>query len=446
MVEIENNSITVEIPDNIKRLMEKLFLNNYDAYIIGGAVRDAILGRIPHDYDIFTNASGEQILKLFPKGKVIGNDDRQKKILTVIVDGVEISQYRANGDRTEVGNDLTTHLSTCDFTMNAIACNIKGELIDYHHGAYNIGYKTIKCVGDEDDRFKEDPLRILRAIRQSSQLDFIIHHKTYQSIERNTHLLKTISKERIKDEFIKMQGDKRIYAGLLEMGVLDLLVPEHKHIYKLYGGDYHDEDVHIHCNNAYRISCDLTSNYRIHMAAYFHDIGKGIKIKKDKEGKISFIGHQQESSKIAEKFMRKYKFSNKDIIYVTTMIEHHMMGGVDKLRNNTIINIFNELESAGISIEDMLIMTYCDNQGNEAKPRCKFNEFYQNNNWLRKIYKLKYERMPFKITDLVIGGKDCMNIGLKGKEIGEKLTEIFNLVIEGEITNDRHILLEYLHR
>lgn len=432
------------IPKNTKKIMQKLINNKFDAFIIGGWNRDMSIGHTPKDIDIFTNASGKQILKLFPNGVVIGNDERQQKILTVIVDGIEVSQYRANGDRTEVGNNLETHLKTCDFTINSICRDIKGQLIDYHYGLYDIRMKRVKCVGNPDDRFKECPLRILRGIRQSAQLKFKIEDKTYESMKKNIKLINTLSPERIKDEFIKMQGHKRSYDGLSDVGVLELLVPEYKHIYKLNGGDYHDEDVHIHCNNAYKIACDLTSNYRIHMATFFHDIGKGTTIETDENGKISFLGHQKESARIVNEFMTKYKFSNADIKYVTTMIVMHMMGDVRRLKPKTIINYVNELESAGISVEDMLIMTYCDNQGNEAKPRCKFNEFYKQNNWLRQVYKMKYQRMPFKIPDLEIDGKDCLELGLIGKEIGVKLNEIFEKVVEGDLTNDRHILLRYL--
>lgn len=111
------------------------------------------------------------------------------------------------------------------------------------------------------------------------------------------------------------------------------------------------------------------------------------------------------------------------------------------LSDKTIIKYANELESAGISIEDMLVMTYCDNQANEAKPRCKFNEFYQNNNWLRKVYQLKYQKMPFKITDLEVNGKDLIAIGVEGKDIGIVLKTIYDYVLEGKISNDRHYLM-----
>lgn len=447
----------MNIPDNIKGLMQKLIDNDFEAYIIGGAVRDSIMGREPHDYDIFTDANGEQILEIFPHGKVMGNDERQKKILTVIVDSnpkplkgtngfsvygaVEISQYRANGERTETGTNLYEHCATCDFTMNAMACDINGNITDYFDGKIDITNKIIKCVGDPNDRFREDPLRMLRAIRQSVQLGFAISYFIECQINNyHKELLPILSVERIRDELIKMQGYPDAWRLLRKVEVLDWLLPEFTNVYNLDGGQYHNEDVDKHSENTYRLSCEMTDDYRIHIATKLHDAGKGLTFS-DKTGFRTFIGHEKASVDIAKSFLKVLKFSNTDIKYITTMIKLHMMGGVDKLSDKTIIKYVNELESAGISIEDMLIMTYCDNQGNEAKPRCKFNEFYQNNNWLRKVYQLKYQKIPFKITDLEVSGKDLMEIDVKGKNIGLVLNFIYNLVQEGKISNDRRYLM-----
>ena len=198
-------TINVEIiPENVKEKMITLIKHNYDAYIIGGAVRDIILNKKPHDYDINTNATGEEILELFPKGIVIGNEERQNKILTVIVDKIEISQYRSNGDRTQLGNNLKIHLSTCDFAMNALAMDIAGNIIDLHDGFADIKMNKVRCVGCPENRFKEDPLRILRAIRQSLQLNFKIDSDLHDALYENMILLKKISIHRIREEFLLM--------------------------------------------------------------------------------------------------------------------------------------------------------------------------------------------------------------------------------------------------
>lgn len=321
------------IPDKIKGLMQQLIDNGYEAYIIGGAVRDSIMGREPHDYDLFTNATGEKILKVFPMGTVIGNEERQKKILTVIVANVEISQYRSSGDRKETGNCLKIHLSTCDFRMNAMACDINGVIIDYNYGELDIAHKAISCVGSTSDRFKEDPLRMLRALRQSLQLGFAINLSIEMYITRHHKvLLSELSVERIRDELIKMQGYPDTWRLLRQTDILYWVIPEFEKLICLNGGQYHNEDVDKHSDNAYRLSCELTSDYRIHIAAKLHDIGKGFTIKTDEEGKISFIGHEKESVKIAKTFLNRFKFSNADIKYITIMIKLHMMGGVGRIK------------------------------------------------------------------------------------------------------------------
>lgn len=433
----------MKIPNNIKRLMQKLIDNDFEAYIIGGAVRDSHMDRASHDYDIFTNATGEQILEVFPNGVVLGNEERQKKILTVIVGDTEISQFRASGDRKKTGTSLYEHTCTCDFRMNAMYCNIDGEVGDYHNGMLDIKNKIINCVGLVDKRFKEDPLRMLRALRQSLQLGFAIDLSIEMYITRHhKELLSKLSVERIKDEVIKMQSYTDAWRLLRQTDILYWLIPEFEKLICLNGGQYHNEYVSKHSENAYRLSCELTSDYRIHIATKLHDIGKGITVQIDEEGKISFIGHEKKSVEIAKTFLNRFKFSNADIKYITTMIKLHMMGGVDKLSDKTIIKYVNELESAGISIEDMLIMTYCDNQGNEKQPRCKFNEFYQNNNWLKKVYQLKYQKMPFKITDLEVDGKDFIAAGIiDGKTIGEGLKKLYDFVQNGDLKNERNKLM-----
>ena len=435
------------IPTNVKQKMQKLLDGGFEAYIIGGAIRDIHRYKKPHDYDLFTNATGKQILNIFPKGKIIGNEKRQAKILTVIVDNIEISQYRTNGDRTKTGIDFKKHLSTCDFGINAIACDVNEEFYDYHNGIADIHDCIIKCVGNPIKRFDEDLSRIMRAIRFETILGFDIDEKTkeimHEKIKNNE--LNNVPQDCIRDELLKMIKYPRCFMNLYHNFILSKYLPESDDANLQDGCDHHDEPVLAHCNYAFMKSLELTDNYRINIAAFLHDMGKPKKCQIDKDGKISFTDHQKESVIIAERFLKRLKFKNSDIKYITTMIAHHMMGDVRRLKDNTIIKYYNTLEDAGITIEDMLIMTYCDNQGNQAKPTVKFNEFYQQNNWLRRIHKLKYQRMPFRMNDLEINGHDIIKIGITdGKKIGEKLNKIFKKVQNGDIKNDRHTLMNYL--
>jgi len=431
----------MEIPTKIKNLMQQLLDNNFEAYIIGGACRDYLRGVEPKDFDLFTNAEGKEILKIFPNGKVLGNEDRQKKILTVIVDGVEISQYRSNGARTELGTDFETHLNTCDFRLNSIACNIKGELFNSIMGQYDIEVGKIHAVGNALDRIKEDPLRIFRALRFSFTLGYKLDIILEQECINNISLLDNIAKDRIRTELIKILKAKHLDINNRLFRELILYIsPIFRELDTLGCGKFHDETPFEHSLYALEIAHKYTSDYRLLLSALFHDIGKK-EAHEIIDGNDTFYQHHKFGSEIAKQLLTEYNFSNDDIKYISTMIRHHMMGYNGVLSNKALIKIVADLESNGIDIEDMVLMIYSDNQGNKAKDRVKFNDFYKEFYLLKRVYKLKYERMPFRITDLEITGKDVLALGLNGKDIGIMLNTIFNEVVEAKLKNDRHTLL-----
>lgn len=429
------------IPENVKTLMHRLMENGYDSYVIGGACRDLILGETPKDWDIFTNCP--DLKAVFPEGVVIGNDDRQAKILTLIVEGIEISRYRGNGDRTEFGKTLIDHCDTCDFTFNAIALDINGWMIDGHNGIKDLEDGIIRFVGNPDERINEDYLRILRGIRFNARYPtFRMDTDAAYAIQKNFGKLKELPMERIRDEMLKIMKYGRTGINMLiAYGFVDMFIPELKVLETIPHGGMHIEDPFQHSLFAFYNAVNITDDQRLHLACLFHDLGKFPTMEKLEDGKVKFDNHAYIGADLVKVVLDRFKFSNEDIKFISTTIRHHMMGDVSELNNNTIIKIVNDLESAGISVEDMLVMTYSDNQANMMRPRMKFNEFYQRNNWLRKVHQLKYERMPFNVKDLAIKGQDAMALGLKGKEIGDTLKQIFEEVVEAKIRNERHELL-----
>ena len=268
------------IPDNVKVIMQKLLDNKFETYLIGGAVRDMIFEEEPKDYDVFTNATGKEILTLFPQGKVLGGDVRQTKILTVIVDGVEVSQYRSNGNRTETGNDLKTHCSTCDFTFNSICMNIDGEITDYFDGRIDLKEGIINFVGNPIDRISEDPLRLLRAIRFAAKYNFgflslfSTSFDTYSCINSQMPLILSLPFERISEEIMKILKYEEGLKMLKALGVLKLLIPELYNLQEVQGGIHHAENVWEHSFEAYEYCQRETSNTLLKLAVVLHDIGK----------------------------------------------------------------------------------------------------------------------------------------------------------------------------
>jgi len=433
----------MNIPDNIKEIMKKLIFHNYDAYIVGGAVRDHFLKVTPNDYDIFTDATGEQMLEIFPEAVVIGGEERQEKILTVIVDGVEVSQYRANGDRTEVGNNLRDHLATCDFRMNAIACDINGELFDPYYGISDIKNKSFNFVGDGEQRLKEDPLRILRGLRfiLKYELNHIV--STEQIIVNHIELLLTIPKERIQEELMKLMDFPMTMEYLFSFNILELLIPEFKLARDCPGGSHHAEPVLDHIIYVYQNSCLPTSNRLTRLSALFHDVAKGV-TKTEEDGEIHFYEHDHVSADIAKKWMTEYKFSKDEIEYVHTMVDTHLYGHQkEPTSKKSYVKFFNKLIAAKIDIHEYMAHSWADNQGNLAQPRIAFGDYIKNHWLLEKWYEMKYSESPMTIKDLKVSGKDVIElIEIEpGPQVGEILKELYTMVLDGDLKNRRSDLL-----
>lgn len=431
----------MNIPLKIKSMMNKLLNARYETRIIGGAVRDYIMGLEPNDYDIFTNATGEQILELFPKGTVIGNEERQDKILTVVVGGVEISQYRANGERTQTGNNLKDHLSTCDFTMNAIAMDINGKTTDLHNGIEDIKNKVIRAVGEPERRIKEDKLRVMRAVRFKIKYNL----KIEQELDRWLKITKLneIPQERVREELLKMV----IYPDALDIldhyGFLDEVFLDWKEIRDMEGGDYHNEHIDTHNKNSFRNATSLTNNPLLCIAAGLHDIGKG-RTSEIIDGKLTFHNHENVGVEMIEEALDRLKFPKKWIHYITFLVKNHMFGYMEDIKNKSYARFFAKCENAEVPVEDYILLIYCDHQANLSKQRIKFGDFLKDNPIYVKYLELLGKKVPFGIKDLDISGKEIIDMGIKqGKEIGFILNRVLDEVQEGRLKNHKGILLEW---
>jgi hypothetical protein len=219
------------------------------------------------------------------------------------------------------------------------------------------------------------------------------------------------------------------------------------------GGEKHGETVFQHLNESFKATCSVTDDFKLKSAVLFHDIGKSSKYelrcdddKKDMSGIITttFYGHEEEGERVFLKYAEKYKFSNDETKFIAFLIRNHMFGyQLENITNNTLIKFFNKMESAGVTIMDFVTMLYCDNQGNLAKPRIKFKDFIENNFFYNKYIQLKKTK-PFKITDLEINGNDLMKLCYVGKDIGTKLNELYEMVLDGKIINRKDRLMEEL--
>jgi len=427
----------IKLPKQITNIMAHIISHGYKAYVIGGAVRDFKMNFEPHDYDIFTNAKGEELLKMFPEGNVIGGEERQEKILTVMVAGVEVSTFRLNGDRTEIGNNLEDHQKTCDFLMNAIACDING-VIDKNNkineqGLNDIAENRLKFVGNAQDRIDEDPLRVLRGIRFILKYNMMCDKNTLKILLSHDV---NVPKERIREELMKILS-LELASSFLKY--IARFLPKSIIHFKAFlpGGHWHNETPYAHAENSFLEMSKVTNDPLLRMVALLHDNGKS-DTRTEEDGVVHFYEHHKVGADNVKEWMNEYKFSSAEIKYVTTFIYNHMHGYTEQdPSKKSYLKLFVALDDAGITIEEYVMQLYADNQGNLAKPRIKFGDFIKDNVYIKKYYELKFTKEPFKISDLEISGKDLITkYGFKqGKELGMLLKEIFRLVQEGDLKN-----------
>ena len=322
----------INIPADANELIHTLQNNGHSAYIVGGCVRDSILGRTPHDYDICTSATPSEMLEIFKDRKII-ETGLQHGTVTVVVNGepYEITTYRIDGiysdnrrpDTVIFTDKLVEDLRRRDFTINAMAYNDEEGLIDPFNGMEDIKYKKINCVGFAEDRFGEDALRILRAIRFAAQLEFTIMHGTDREIHKQYKNLENISIERINSEFCKIaSSDDFCVELLLYKDVFSLFIPELKDMFDFpQNNPWHIWDVFGHTIHAveYCDSDDLT----IRLAVFFHDFGKPHSYQDGEDGIRHFKGHGKVSAEMTEQILRRLKFDNYTIDNVVELIRYH---------------------------------------------------------------------------------------------------------------------------
>lgn len=334
-----------KIPEYVTRVTETLQSNDFEAFLVGGCVRDLILGGEVKDWDVTTNATPEQIQSLFEKtvyentfGTVavcIRKLTADSLELTASeYDIVEVTTYRKEASYTDfrhpeevsfTGN-INEDLERRDFTMNALALGVDGSIKDIFEGIKDIKDKVIRTVGNPDERFSEDALRMLRAIRFSTTLDFAIDGETLASIAKNADLIKHVSRERIRDEFIKIVESPHPAMGialLQKLGLLKHIIPELEEGIGCHQGGAHIYDVFEHLLGALQHAADKNYSTEIRLSALFHDIGKP-RTKRPGKVKPTFYGHEVVGAKMTKKILEDLKLSRETITFVTNMVRRHM--------------------------------------------------------------------------------------------------------------------------
>lgn len=436
----------IKIPAEANELIHTLQKNGHSAYVVGGCVRDSILGRVPNDWDICTSATPEEMLQIFKDQKII-KTGLQHGTVTVVINGkgFEITTYRIDGiysdnrrpDTVEFTDKLIEDLRRRDFTINAMAYNDYEGLIDPFNGLEDLKYKKIRCVGSAKDRFEEDALRILRAIRFSSQLDFVSMPDTDWEIHRQYKRLENISIERINSEFCKIAVcDNFCVQFLLYQDVFSLFIPELKDIIGFeQNNPWHVYDVFDHTVHALE-HCE-SDDLIVNLAVFFHDFGKPRSYQDGEDGVRHFYGHAKASSELTDSIMKRLKFDNDTREKVTQLVSYH-----DATLVASKANVKKWLNKLGEEqFRRLLEVKKADNMAQNP-------DYIQDR--LEELAKIKVlidevitENECFSLKDLAVNGKDLIDIGYKpGKKLGSTLNALLAYVIADDAKNEKAILLE----
>lgn len=435
----------IKIPDNANTIINTLQNNEHSAYVVGGCVRDSLMGRIPHDWDICTSATPEQMLEIFKNYKIIETGLKHGTV-TIVIDGeqYECTTYRIDGtysdnrrpDNVTFTNDLIEDLRRRDFTINAMAYNDTEGLIDPFNGLQDINQKKIKCVGFAKDRFNEDTLRILRAIRFAAQLNFIIEPSTDWEIHQQYKSLENISIERINNEFCKIVTSNNFCVELvLYKDVFSLFIPELKDMFDFpQNNPHHCYDVFNHTIHAIE-ECN-SDDLITRLAVFFHDFGKPHCYQDGEDGIRHFKGHGKVSANMTDTIMKRLKFDNKTRNNVVQLVYYHDV--TLEISNRSVKRWLNKL---GINQFTRLLDIRCSDVMGQ-KSNYDMDRIEKVNTIKKILNDILKENYCFSLKNLAINGDDLIQIGFKpGKELGNLLNILLKEVIDEELENDRDILL-----
>lgn len=434
------------IPSYCKKILDTLKLSNFEGFLVGGCVRDSLMGVMPDDYDITTNATPQEMMRVFKDFKVV-KTGLSHGTVTVLVDdkAVEVTTYRIDGeykdnrhpDEVLFTKNIAEDLSRRDFTVNAMAYNEETGLIDLFGGIDDLENKIIRCVGDSDKRFLEDGLRILRAIRFSSKLGFNIEEKTAKSIIKNKHLLENISKERIFVEFKKLLCGKNVENVLLQFkDVIAQFIPEIKPCF------YFDQNTKYHCYDVYthivKTVSAIESDEILRLAAFFHDIGKPKVYFTDEKGVGHFYGHNKISQKLTQEILTRLKSDNETKLRVSTLVYIHDREVA--LTEKSVKRFLSKYSKQYLL--DLLKIKTADAAAHaeEYRDRSQYVASV-----LKILEKIERENQCFSLKSLKVNGNDLIELGYEpSKQIGVLLNKLLLSVIDGKVENEKQKLLDYL--
>ena len=439
--EIKDINIGEKIPIEVNNIINALQEEGYSAYAVGGAVRDMIMGREPQDWDIATSAKPDEIIKIFPDNVyenqfgTVGVKTRSEDKRVAVV---EVTTFREEGaysdyrrpDEVKFADNIESDLSRRDFTVNAMAVSINGEIIDLFGGREDIKNKIIKTVGEPEVRFQEDALRLMRAVRFASELEFNIDSQTFNAIITNADLLSKIAGERVRDEFVKIitsqaSGPAWGIVQMEKLGLLKHVVPELLEGIDVTQNKHHIYTVWEHNLRALDYAAKDKASFEVRLASLLHDVGKP-KSKSGEGDSATFHSHEIIGARMTKKIMERLKFSKDVTDKVVHLVRHHLFYyNVGEVTEAGVRRFISRVGAE--NIDDLLKIREADRIGSGVPKAVP----YKTRHLRFMIDKVRHD--PISPKMLKINGNNLMDcLGIKP---GPKVGMILNIILE-EVLND----------
>ncbi len=445
------------LPDKVKLIIKKLTDEGFEAYAVGGCVRDSLLGKIPNDWDITTSASPLQVKSLFRR--TIDTGIRHGTVTIMLgKEGYEVTTYRIDGvyedgrhpKQVTFTKSLEEDLKRRDFTINAMAYNDEAGIVDMFGGLDDLEAGVIKAVGDPVDRFKEDALRILRAVRFAAQLDYVIDDKTLNAVKELAPTLNKISAERIRTELQKLLVSKHPekILTLYETGVSKVILPEFDVCMETeQNNPHHMYSVGIHTVEALKNSVGYDKELStddiklLRLTMLFHDFGKPAARITDDSGKDHFHGHADISERIAVNILNRLKYDNDTINKVRKLVKYHdhRKRLTEPRVRRTVVMISRELMPLWFTVRrcDICAQSFMDREA-KLKDVADCESIYN---------RIMARGDCLSIKELAVSGSDLIAAGIKpGPQLGDILDEMLNEVLDEPSHNTKEWLMERLNK
>ena len=438
------------MPEKAKKVVNTIQAAGFEAYVVGGCVRDSVLGRQPQDWDITTSAKPEQVKALFPRTIDTG---LQHGTVTVMQDreGFEVTTYRIDGEYEDSRHpkevvftpNLEEDLKRRDFTINAMAYNEEKGLVDIFGGMEDIRFGRIRCVGRAEERFGEDALRMLRAIRFSAQLGYEIDEETKQGIRRLAPTLKNISAERIQTELVKMLVSPHpdYLRTAYDMGVTKVFFPEFDRAMETE--QHHPHHMYSVGEHILHSLAYVPADKVLRLTMLLHDIGKPDTLTIDEQGITHFYNHESLSAEMAKGILRRLKFDNDTINMVYKLVMYHDYGNSVEPTLQIVRRAMNKIGEdafpALFQVKYADMMAQSDYLRDEKLKRLE--------NWKRLYTEVCEKEQCVSLKTLAVTGSDLIAAGMKpGKELGEVLQKLLQLVLDDPSCNTKDKLLAEAQR